>query len=102
VVLNRVGSDRHLAFLKSALEPLGLPVLGVLHRQDAIRLPDRHLGLVPTDELPALDEVVDRLAHLGETCFDWPRLLPKPVRAIGLTAATRSHRWPARRRDRRQ
>ena len=76
VVLNRVGSDRHLAFLKSALEPLGLPVLGVLHRQDAIRLPDRHLGLVPTDELPALDEVVDRLAHLGETCFDWSRLLP--------------------------
>lgn len=76
VILNRVGSDRHLAFLKSALEPLGLPVLGVLHRQDAIRLPDRHLGLVPTDELPALDAVVDRLAHLGETCFDWSRLLP--------------------------
>jgi cobyrinic acid a,c-diamide synthase len=76
VVLNRVGSDRHLELLTSALEPLGLPVLGVLRRQEAIAIPDRHLGLVPTAELTGLDRLIDRLAQLGEACFNWSALLP--------------------------
>ncbi|MBH8552021.1 cobyrinate a,c-diamide synthase [Nostocaceae cyanobacterium CENA357] len=76
VVLNRVGSDRHLSLLKDSLEPLKLPVLGVLRRQDNITIPDRHLGLVPTAELPELNAVIDRLADLGDSCFDWQRLLP--------------------------
>jgi cobyrinic acid a,c-diamide synthase len=76
VVLNRVGSDRHLQLLKDALEPLQLPVLGILRRQDNITIPDRHLGLLPTAELSTLDTLIDHLATLGDTCFDWKRLLP--------------------------
>ncbi|MGV0027471.1 cobyrinate a,c-diamide synthase [Phormidesmis priestleyi] len=76
VVLNRVGSDRHLELLTDALKPLNLPILGVLRRQDDIVIPDRHLGLIPTAELADLNALVDRLAHLGETCFDWTNLLP--------------------------
>lgn len=76
VVLNRVGSDRHLELLKTALEPLNLPVLGVLHRQEEIAIPDRHLGLVPTAELSNLKDLVSTLGHLGKTCFDWAALLP--------------------------
>jgi cobyrinic acid a,c-diamide synthase len=76
VVLNRVGSDRHLELLTAALEPLGLPILGVLRRQEEIVIPDRHLGLVPSGELSNLQPVLDRLADLGETCFDWEQLLP--------------------------
>ena len=76
VVLNRVGSDRHLELLTQALEPLNLPILGVLRRQDNIAIPDRHLGLIPTAEMSDLDGIIDRLANLGETCFDWEKLLP--------------------------
>lgn len=76
VVLNRVGSDRHLELLQDALAPLGMPILGVLRRQDAIALPDRHLGLVPTDELDQLGEISDRLAQLAAMSFDWQRLFP--------------------------
>ena len=76
VVLNRVGSDRHLELLTAALEPLNLPILGVLRRQEEIVIPDRHLGLVPSGELPNLQPVLDRLADLGETCFDWEKLSP--------------------------
>ncbi len=76
VVLNRVGSDRHLSLLKDSLEPLQLPIIGVLRREDNITIPDRHLGLIPTAELPQLDAVIERLADLGDTCFDWDRLLP--------------------------
>ncbi|WP_126987582.1 cobyrinate a,c-diamide synthase, partial [Nostoc sp. PCC 7120 = FACHB-418] len=76
VVLNRVGSDRHLSLLQDALKPLQLPILGVLRRQDDITIPDRHLGLIPTAELPELNAVINRLADLGDTCFDWQNLLP--------------------------
>lgn len=76
VVLNRVGSDRHLELLTAALEPLNLPILGVLRRQEEIVIPDRHLGLVPSGELQNLQPVLDRLADLGETCFDWEKLSP--------------------------
>ena len=76
LVLNRVGSDRHLYLLKNALEPLQIPIVGVLRRQDNITIPDRHLGLVPTAELPELDSLITRLADLGDACFDWEFLLP--------------------------
>ncbi|MBD1896679.1 cobyrinate a,c-diamide synthase [Coleofasciculus sp. FACHB-129] len=76
VVLNRVGSDRHLQLLKDALEPLQLPVLGILRRQENISIPDRHLGLVPTAELSQMDALIDRLAGLGDSCFEWEQLLP--------------------------
>lgn len=76
LVLNRVGSDRHLDLLKAALEPLNLPIVGVVRRQDDIAIPDRHLGLVPTAEIPHLRALLARLADLGNSCFDWTRLLP--------------------------
>ncbi|HEY9647797.1 MAG TPA: cobyrinate a,c-diamide synthase, partial [Chroococcidiopsis sp.] len=76
VVLNQVGSDRHLELLQDALAPLHLPILGVLRRHDPITIPDRHLGLIPTEELPQMKTVVEHLAHLGETCFNWELLSP--------------------------
>jgi cobyrinic acid a,c-diamide synthase len=76
VVLNKVASDRHLTLLKAAIEPLNIPIFGVLRREDEIKLPDRHLGLIPTDELPQLTHIFDQLAELGLRCFDWDRLLP--------------------------
>ncbi len=76
LILNRVASDRHLELLKTALEPLNLPILGILRTEDNITLPDRHLGLVPTDELPQLDSILTQLAELGNRCFDWHKLQP--------------------------
>ncbi len=83
LILNQVGSDRHLELLTAALLPLHLPILGVLRRRDDLKIPDRHLGLIPSGELTDLNDTLDRLANVGETCFDWERLLPllssKPV-----------------------
>ncbi|MBE9030219.1 cobyrinate a,c-diamide synthase [filamentous cyanobacterium LEGE 11480] len=76
VILNRVGSDRHLEILTTALAPLHLPILGIFRREDEISLPDRHLGLVPTDELPELRQVMHKLAALGQAGFNWEQLRP--------------------------
>jgi len=50
VVLNKVGSPRHEEILREALEEVGVPVLGALHRSDVLGVPARHLGLVPAAE----------------------------------------------------
>lgn len=75
LVLNRVGSDRHLQLLQNSLEDISLPILGVLRRHQNISIPERHLGLVPTDQMPELDILINNLADLAKTCFDWPKLL---------------------------
>lgn len=72
VILNRVGSPTHERMLRDALDPMGIPVLGVLHRSAAINTPDRHLGLIPTAErkaearaaLDAAGEVIARSCDL--------------------------------------
>lgn len=76
LVLNRVASDRHLELLQDALKPLDLPILGVLRRQNNITIPDRHLGLVPSEEITELNAIFARLAALAQTSFDWKRLFP--------------------------
>lgn len=50
VIFNRVGSDTHEQLLREALEPLGVPVVGALRRDDRVTAPERHLGLVPVAE----------------------------------------------------
>ena len=68
VVLNRVASDAHEVLLREALEPLGVPVLGALRRDDRLVWRDRHLGLVPVAERP--DEVAAALAALAAAVAD--------------------------------
>ncbi|MEV4996308.1 cobyrinate a,c-diamide synthase [Streptomyces niveus] len=64
VILNKVGSDRHEALLREALDESGVPVLGALRRAAEIETPSRHLGLVPVAERRA--EAVDAVRGLAE------------------------------------
>ncbi|MEY2857707.1 MAG: hypothetical protein RLZZ74_2019 [Cyanobacteriota bacterium] len=76
VILNQVASDRHLELLTMALKSINLPILGVLRRNTAVTIPDRHLGLVPSGELAGISHIFSQLADLAKTSFDWDRLLP--------------------------
>ncbi|WAP55329.1 cobyrinate a,c-diamide synthase [Streptomyces sp. S465] len=70
VILNKVGSDRHEAMLREALEGCGVPVFGALRRTRAVRAPSRHLGLVPVAErhAEAVDSVAVLAARVREGC----------------------------------
>jgi cobyrinic acid a,c-diamide synthase len=71
VILNRVGSVRHQAILADALESIGVPLLGAMHRSDAVSAPSRHLGLVPVAErAPESRATIDALAHLAASTLD--------------------------------
>ncbi|MGH2801424.1 MAG: cobyrinate a,c-diamide synthase [Thermoleophilaceae bacterium] len=65
VVFNRVGSDTHELLLREAVEPLGVPVVGALRRDERVTAPERHLGLVPAVEREQRSSVA--LATLAES-----------------------------------
>jgi cobyrinic acid a,c-diamide synthase len=70
VVLNKLGSDRHRALIAQALEPLGIPVLGAIPRDETLVLPERHLGLVQASEHPDLVARLDRFAQMAARHLD--------------------------------
>jgi cobyrinic acid a,c-diamide synthase len=59
IVANRVGNAMHAKMIADALP--GMPLLATLPPQQ-ISLPERHLGLLPPDEVGAIDALLDRLA----------------------------------------
>ena len=71
VILNRVGSPGHEGLLRQALQPLGIPVLGALRRDDSFTWRDRHLGLIPVVEASIeASRSIDRLAHAIKDSLD--------------------------------
>lgn len=69
VILNRVSGAGHFELLKAAIEArCRARVLGFVPKDDALRMPERRLGLVPAQERGRIDELADRLvAHLERT-----------------------------------
>lgn len=70
VILNKVGSDRHEMMLRDALTRARMPVFGVLRQDGALKLPERHLGLVQAGEHGALETFVDYAADRVEATCD--------------------------------
>jgi cobyrinic acid a,c-diamide synthase len=88
VILNKVGSVRHEALLRAALDESGVPVLGALRRDGALSAPSRHLGLVPVAERrPEALESVRALAARVRAGCDLEGLLALARSAPPLAAA---------------
>ncbi|WP_430980976.1 cobyrinate a,c-diamide synthase [Streptomyces luteoverticillatus] len=70
VILNKVGSDRHEALLREALEESGVAVLGAVRRAGQVHTPSRHLGLIPVAErrADAVEAVAEFAARVREGC----------------------------------
>ncbi len=78
VCFNHLGSERHLGYLKEAMDGhVRMPVLGGLMRDEAIAIPERHLGLVTRDDHDLSEENRRRLAGLIEKQLDLEALLQK-------------------------
>ena len=75
VILNRVGSSRHRDILTAAIEPTGVPILGMIPRSEALALPDRHLGLIQAAEQPHLNQQIDLAAAVVEDEINLNRLI---------------------------
>ncbi len=76
VMFNHLGSPRHLDYLKEAIEgAVRMPCLGGMLREEAIAIPERHLGLVTREEHPLDDAAIRRLADRIEEGIAVSKLL---------------------------
>lgn len=84
VILNKAGSARHATEAARAVESTGIPVLGVLHRDDGVSAPSRHLGLVPAEERAEAAGALERLADQVATHVDLDAVVQVARDAPGL------------------
>jgi cobyrinic acid a,c-diamide synthase len=102
VILNNVANARHEARLRAAVEgSCGIPVLGALPRNEAVAIPDRHLGLVPRDEDECLVQKIGACRAAAQQYLDLDAILalaraaPRfPVPAGATTGGRRAGNHP--------
>jgi cobyrinic acid a,c-diamide synthase len=76
VIFNRIGSATHLEYLQQALAYLkGVPCFGGLPRDQALVIPERHLGLATTEDYPLEEAYLQHLADWLEAHLDLDGLL---------------------------
>ena len=76
VIANNVKSASHFELVKEAVEKYtGIEVLGYFPPNPDFSLPSRHLGLVPSQEMEALDEMFQHLGEAINQYIDLERML---------------------------
>jgi cobyrinic acid a,c-diamide synthase len=65
VILNNVAGPKHEKYLMEACKnSLSVPILGIVKRNNDLKMDERHLGLIPSDELePSKRNKIVRLAN---------------------------------------
>jgi len=93
VILNQLGGARHEAKLRAVIEHYtDVPVLGAVQRDDALAIPERHLGLVPSNEADGARARVAAIAGRVAAQVDLDRVLAVARSAPALArGAARRH-----------
>lgn len=82
VILNKVGGPRHEEKLRAVVAHYtDIPVLGAIHKHPAMAIVERHLGLIPGNEVDEAEARIDAIADVVAAGIDLDSL-----RAIAATA----------------
>jgi cobyrinic acid a,c-diamide synthase len=85
VILNKVGGTRHEGKLRAALERYtDTEVIGAIGRDQALEIPERHLGLIPANEAEGVDATIGRLTDVVSAGTDVDRLIEIANTAISV------------------
>ena len=74
VILNRLGSDTHEQMIREAMAGIGMAVFGALRRDESLKMPERHLGLLPVEENEEL-ELIERMGQAAAKQIDLDKVL---------------------------
>ena len=88
VILNKVGSARHEAMLRAALDQVGVPVFGCLRKHDGLATPSRHLGLVQAGERVDLEAFLERAGDIVSDGIDLEALLAATAHNVAFSTKT--------------
>ena len=62
VILNNVGSDSHRDMIAQGLKRVNIELIGAVKRDNNLKIPERHLGLLPAEELAKQN--ISELEHI--------------------------------------
>ncbi|MDH3693872.1 MAG: cobyrinate a,c-diamide synthase [Gammaproteobacteria bacterium] len=78
IILNNVASSRHEQKLRAAVERYtDLAVFGVMYRSPGLGVPERHLGLMPSNEVANAQQCVSRIADAVDEAVDIDALIKR-------------------------
>lgn len=76
VILNNLGGHRHESKLRQVIEHYtDVPVIGALHHDDSLRIVERHLGLMPSNETGDSDAYIRAIGEAVARNVDLDRFL---------------------------
>lgn len=90
LIFNGIGGERHESLLRNACAGLDVPVIGAIPKQENLRLPSRHLGLVQAGEHAELESFLEAAASHVTGHMDLAALaaLAEPSRLCATEAVT--------------
>ncbi|XWX62940.1 cobyrinate a [Desulfitobacterium sp. AusDCA] len=74
VILNRVKSSSQEKLLREAMAEIEVPIVGAVPKEEALHLPERHLGLVPSQERKFQDSFWEDLYRIITKYIDLDQL----------------------------
>ena len=76
VILNKLGGSRHESKLREVIEHYtDVPVIGAVHRRHELSIVERHLGLIPCEELAESKQQTDLMGDCVASQVDLDRLV---------------------------
>lgn len=76
VILNKLGGQRHESKLRTVIEYYtSAKVVGAVYRDERLQIKERHLGLMPSNEAPAAEMVIQTIAQAVAAQVDLAQLL---------------------------
>ena len=96
VILNRVGGQRHESKLRAAIEHYtDIKILGTVYKELGLSIEERHLGLIPSNEIGQSDERIEKIATFIEKQIDLKQLLNIAQQGSSLLATCPSEKKPS-------
>jgi cobyrinic acid a,c-diamide synthase len=76
VILNKLGGSRHESKLRAVIEHYtAVPVIGAVHRNADLKILERHLGLIPSNEISAAEQHIQSVGTLIAQQVDLDKLV---------------------------
>ncbi|MDH3355184.1 MAG: cobyrinate a,c-diamide synthase [Chromatiales bacterium] len=86
IILNNVAGKRHEARLREVIgHYIDRPVVGAIHRNSALVIDERHLGLIPSNESSEVEKKVSEIAQIVGSQVDLDLLLNIASNAPAIT-----------------
>jgi cobyrinic acid a,c-diamide synthase len=100
VILNKIGGSRHESKLRAVVERYtDIPVLGAVQRDKELLITERHLGLIPSNEVGEANSVIDKISQKIANQVDIDRILDIARQVPSLSRPSPEHPEPVKPHD---